>query len=93
MSTPLEGAREQVARLEHQDSLEQALYDAGDAYEANPTEENLRAHDQAAVALAEHRASGRGQGVSVGGDAVVMDPNQGDDQGAYDTAPAVEGGE
>lgn len=55
-----------------QDALEQAMLDAGVAYEADPTPENYAAHNAAAVALCDHRASKRSfGGLSVGGDATV----------------------
>lgn len=55
-----------------QDALEQAVADAGAAYEADPTPENWAAHNAAHTALCDHRASKRSfGGPSVGGDATV----------------------
>lgn len=68
----LDDARARVAHLEVQGALEQAVADAGAAHVADPTEENLQAHDAACLALNEHRASVRGAGIRVGGDAFVM---------------------
>jgi hypothetical protein len=52
-------------------ALEQQLADAGEAYENDPTPENLATHNAAAEALAEHRADQRSTGgPTVGGDVI-----------------------
>lgn len=72
MSDELAEARDRVAALEKQGELEQAVADAAQAYEADPSEEAYQAHNRATEALAEHRAAQRpAGGVSVGGDATV----------------------
>lgn len=65
----LDDAKAEVARLEKQEALEAKLAAAGEAHEADPSEKTLAAHNKAAEALVEHRASFRHKGVNVGGDA------------------------
>lgn len=68
----LDDARAEVLRLEREAEFEQALTDAGAAYEADPSQEKLAAHNTAAEALVEHRAQNRTEGgPRIGGDATV----------------------
>lgn len=68
----LDAAKAEVARLESQAELAQVYEDASEAVRNDPSPENWAAHDAAAVALVNHRASYRATGgPSVGGDAVV----------------------
>lgn len=55
-----------------QDQLEQAVVDAGVAYEADPTPEKYAAHVAAHDALCDHRAGKRSSsGPAIGGSAAV----------------------
>jgi hypothetical protein len=69
----IDDLRAEIEHYEVQEQLEQQLAEASAAHEDAQTEESLAAHDAAAVALAEHRAKVRGQGIGVGGDAVRVD--------------------
>lgn len=87
MSSPLEQARAEVARLEKLAQLEDELAQAGAAYEQNPSPEALKAHDDAAVALVEARSETRTEGgPSVGGDVTVTADGQ-----TADPAPTTPG--
>lgn len=77
--------RAELAGLEEEERLEQALADAGAAYEAAPEEEKqakLAAHNAAAEALVAHRQSRRPspeeRASLVAGDATVQDEGEGE---------------
>lgn len=75
----LDDAKAQVSALEKQERLEERVRKAAEAYEAEPTEANYRAHNRATEALAEHRSSNRpaaGTGPSIGGDAQVSEDQE-----------------
>lgn len=75
----LDDAKAEVDRLETQAALEHALEQASDAHVSKPSEKTLAAHNEAAEALAAHRAAYRsGGGPRVGGDAVVADNGEGE---------------
>lgn len=75
----IDDLRAEIEHYETQDRLEAELAEAGNAHEADPTEQSLAAHNAAAEALAEHRAAVRGTGTTVGGDVVRVDnPDQGE---------------
>lgn len=74
MSDELEQARVRVKHLEAQAKLEQRLADAGTAYAADPSDENLTKHNALAEQLVTHRAQVRTVGgARVGGDAAQAD--------------------
>jgi hypothetical protein len=70
----IDDLRAEIEHYEEQEKLDQALHDAGVAYEENPSQEALAAHNAAAEAVVAHRAKVReAGGARVGGDAVAVD--------------------
>lgn len=75
----LDDAKAEVARLEKQQKLEDALEAAGDALAADSTDATRAKHNKASEALADHRAAFRSTGgPRVGGDAVMVTPENGE---------------